>query len=417
MLKTRTTCRSCGSPALTRVLSLGEQRLAGNFALTLEYPPVERPVPLELVRCNPRLDEKACGLAQLHHTVPPGLMYASYGYRSGVNRTMREHLTGVARYVEELLGPSATSPVIVDIGANDGTLLSAYRKGTLIGFEPSDVKPACDLERVRLIRDYFRAGVLDAGEADAITSIAMFYDLEDPVRFVEDVRATLAPEGVWVLELSYLPLMLDQNSFDTICHEHVAYYSLASLEHLLARCHMIVVDASLNDINGGSFRVTVVHQNSRRAVSLTPDARARLYALRRNEFELCLDDVDPYHRFKSAVARVSLSLVSFLREARRDGARVYGYGASTKGNVILQYCSIDPSLVIAIADRNPEKVGGHAVGSNIPIISEEEMRAARPDYLLALPWHFLSEFLEREQDLIAKGTKFVVPLPELKVWP
>lgn len=421
MLKTRTTCRSCGAAALTHVMSLGEQRLAGNFAISDAYPPVERLVPLELVRCDPQCDERACGLVQLRHTVSPSLMYANYGYRSGVNRTMREHLAGIARYVIGAFDlPLNQRMTVVDIGANDGTLLSAYkRRGAMqrIGFEPSDVKPIEDLRGVEFVRDYFRASAATDGTADAITSIAMFYDLEDPTRFVEDVRITLANEGVWILELSYLPSMLAQNSFDTICHEHVAYYSLSSLEHLLDRCNMTAIDASLNDINGGSFRVTVAHAGSKRARELAPDARARLYALRKREFELRLDEAEPYGRFKCDALAACDNLVAFLRTAREGGKKVYGYGASTKGNVILQSCSINERHLVAIADRNPDKVGGRTVGSDIPIISEEEMRAARPDYLLALPWHFMPEFLERERELIAQGTKFIVPLPELKVVP
>lgn len=417
MLKTRTTCRSCGSTSLTSVMSLGEQRLAGNFAISNAYPPVERLVPLDLVRCTPRLNEHGCGLVQLRHTVSPSLMYANYGYRSGVNRTMREHLSGIASYVEELLDtPANKRPTIIDVGANDGTLLSQYRRGELIGFEPSDVKPVEAARRATFVRDYFRASSA-VGRADAITSIAMFYDLEDPASFVNDVRDTLTEEGVWVLELSYLPSMLAQNSFDTICHEHVAYYSLSSLEHLLNRCNMVVVDASLNDINGGSFRVTVAWRYSQRAASITSDARARLYALRKREFELRLDEQEPYDRFKRDATSACLNLTAFLREAREAGKKIYGYGASTKGNVILQSCSINDSHLVAIADRNPDKVGGRTVGSNIPIVSEDEMRRAKPDYLLALPWHFMSEFLEREKELIAQGTKFVVPLPELKVLP
>jgi hypothetical protein len=416
MLKTRATCRSCGAASLTNIMSLGEQRLASNFSISDDYLPVERCVPLELVRCNPRLNENACGLVQLRHTVPPSLMYANYGYRSGVNLTMREHLAEIARYVEQFL-PTDRRPTIVDIGANDGTLLSAYKEGELIGFEPSDVKPIEAAQKVNFVHDYFRFDAANAGKVDAITSIAMFYDLEDPTSFVEDVREMLAPDGVWVLELSYLPLMLSQNSFDTICHEHVAYYSLSSLEHLLDRCGMSVVDVSLNTINGGSFRVAVAHRKSARANNITSDARARLYMLRKHEFELRLDDSDPFNQFKKAVQTAGNNLTAFLRTANEQGKKVYGYGASTKGNVILQSCSINESHLVAIADRNPDKVGGRTVGSNIPIISEEEMRAAKPDYLLALPWHFMDEFLEREKELIAQGTKFVVPLPELKVLP
>lgn len=416
MLKTRTTCRACGSQALTPVLDLGEQYLASNFAMSDKYPPVGRRAPLELAFCSPELDERACGLVQLRHTVPPGLMYASYGYRSGVNKTMREHLATIAREVQAQLEPDhAQQPVtIIDIGANDGTLLLAYnREGptTLVGYEPSDIRPLGD-HNITYIADYFSDDVDEC--ADAVTSIAMFYDLEDPVSFAKSVHHALLSEGVWVLELSYLPTMLAMNSFDTICHEHVAYYSLSTIERVLAAANMAAIDATLNDINGGSIRVTAAKRGSYRSRSISSDARARLYNLRRREFELELDTSRPYEKFARAITNTRLDLRAMLRTMQEQGKTIVGYGASTKGNVILQYTGIGEYLT-AIADRNPAKVGGKTVGSNVPIVSEEEMRRLKPDYLLALPWHFMGEFKERERALLEGGTKFIVPLPEPRI--
>jgi NDP-4-keto-2,6-dideoxyhexose 3-C-methyltransferase len=346
-------------------------------------------------------------------------MYASYGYRSGVNETMRRHLAGIAREVQDRLTTQLGGHTVVDVGANDGTLLLAY-EGDIerVGFEPSDVRPLGP-HNIEYIGDYFcreqAESFDDYHTVDALTSIAMFYDLEDPGEFIRCVDLVLGDNGLWVLELSYLPTMLEMNSFDTICHEHVAYYSLSTLEPLLAKRGFVVIDATINDINGGSIRVTAAKRGSVRAQSVSAEARARLYALRRSEFEMRLDTAQPFDAFAQRVIEVRDELQHMLRSFRDLGLSVVGYGASTKGNVILQYCGVDKTMLAAIADRNPAKVGGVTVGTGIPIISEEQMRAAKPDYLLALPWHFMPEFLERERELIAGGTKFIVPLPTPRV--
>src|SRR5438270_681690 len=194
MLTTRKTCRACGSAALQPVVSLGEQQLASNFVISKDFPPTERALPLDLVRCAPDLDENACGLVQLRHTVPGDLMYSSYGYRSGINQTMTQHLAGIARGLEDKLGLQPDD-LVVDIGANDGTLLLSYTKSKLrlIGFEPSNIRPLEPTPHLQFVRDYFSAvglkEVCGDKRARVVTSIAMFYDLEDPNRFVADVAA------------------------------------------------------------------------------------------------------------------------------------------------------------------------------------------------------------------------------------
>ena len=419
MLITRQTCRACGSSALSPVISLGEQFLASNFAISEEFPPVDRPIPLEVVRCDPERDERACGLVQLRHTVPSDLMYSSYGYRSGINATMTRHLGEIARGLERRIGLKA-GDLVVDIGANDGTLLLQYEtKGAeYVGFEPSNIEPAEPTPQLRFIRDYFSAEALfrALGEKKAriVTSIAMFYDLEQPNTFVADVARILADDGLWVLELSYLPSMLEKVSFDTICHEHLEYYSLASLERLLAAHGLQVADATLNDSNGGSIRAAVCHRGSRHGQH-TREVRARLYALKRREFEMKLDSGETYRTFAAGAERIRHELAALLLKLRAGGKTIYGYGASTKGNVILQYCGITREHVTAIADRNPAKWGSSTVGTRIPIISEDEMRQANPDYLLVLPWHFMQEFKQREEAFLACGGRFIVPVPRVEI--
>lgn len=419
MLKTRQTCRGCGSAALTPVISLGDQYLASNFSISADFPPVERLIPLDVVRCDPQRDESACGLVQLRHTVPSDLMYSSYGYRSGVNQTMTRHLGDIAQSLEKRVGLAADD-LVIDIGANDGTLLSQYanHKATFLAFEPSNILPATPIPRLRYIKDYFSAAAVQkhapGRKAKVITSIAMFYDLEAPNSFVHDVAEVLADDGVWLLELSYLPSMLDNNSFDTICHEHLEYYSLSTLERLLAAHGLQIADAELNDANGGSIRVTVCHRGSPQGEH-SNTTRSHIYGLKKREFELMLDTDVPYRKFATAAESIRRELGPMLLRLRAEGKKVYGYGASTKGNVILQYCGLSTGHLTAIADRNPAKVGSVTLGTNIPIISEEAMRAARPDYLLALPWHFMREFRAREEALLAAGTKFIVPIPRVDV--
>jgi hypothetical protein len=419
MLKTRKTCRACGSAALEPVVSLGEQELASNFVISDDFPPTVRALPLDLVRCSPDVDENACGLVQLRHTVPGDLMYSSYGYRSGINQTMTQHLAGIAHGLEDRLQLQADD-LVVDIGANDGTTLLSYRKPglKLIGFEPSNIRPIDPTPQIHFIRDYFSAAGLKAVVGDrkarVVTSIAMFYDLEDPDRFVADVAAILAKDGLWVIEMSYLPSMLANNSFDTICHEHLEYYAIDPIERMLHRHDLRIADLELNDANGGSLRVTACRADSRFREH-TLETRSRIYKLKKQEFELKLDTDEPYRAFAENSESIRRDLPSLLSRLISSGKKIYGYGASTKGNVILQYCGLSPAYLTAIADRNPAKWGGKTVGSGIPIISEDEMRAAKPDYLLVLPWHFLGEFKAREKEFLARGGRFIVPIPKVEI--
>lgn len=415
-LTTRTTCRICGSRALAPVLSLGDQYIAGAFAEPGGAQPVQRTIPLELIRCDMTQDEEACGLIQTRHTVPGSILYHSYWYRSGINRTMTENLHGIAQAAQDLVGLSP-GDVVIDIGCNDGTLLDGYSAENIsfLGFDPSDVSRYAVEKGYDVVRDFFAARPFRERYADRkariVTSIAMFYDLERPREFVADVAAVLAQRGIWVMELHYLPLMLEKNSFDAIVHEHLEYYSLAVLERLFAEEGLEVVHAELNDINGGSIRLFIGHAGQ---LTQTPDQERALQALRIREFELALDAPQPYEEFRRCSEKVRDDLTALLHRLNAEGRSVHAYGASTKGNTILQYAGIDTSLVSHAADRNPDKWGSETIGTRIPIISEEESRALRPDYYLVLPWHFLDEFVEREQEFLQRGGQFIVPLPDVR---
>jgi hypothetical protein len=415
ILVTRNTCRICGCEAFSPVVSLGDQFISGAFAKPDGAPPTERRVPLDLVRCDPSVDEAACGLVQLRHSVPPKVLYQSYWYRSGVNQTMRDNLAGIAHLAEDTARPQA-GELVVDIGCNDGTLLKSYRSQGIkkLGIDPSNVVEHARAAGLEVVNDFFSAAALRSvyreQKAKIITSIAMFYDLENPHRFVSDIKESLDEHGVWVLELSYLPTMLEMNSFDTICHEHLEYYALAPMERLFAEHDLEVVDVHLNDINGGSFRIVVGHAGKTKP---SPEAHARMQELRMKEFDLGLDTDAPFAAFRKNIKKIRSDLQAFLKKAKAQKKVVHGYGASTKGNTTLQYCGLNPNLVSAIADRNPDKWGSRTIGTNIPIISEEESRKRKPDYYLVLPWHFIEEFKKRESEFLAGGGKFIMPMPNV----
>jgi len=415
ILVTRQTCRLCGSRALTPVVSLGDQYIGGAFAKPDCTPPVQRRIPLDLVRCDPALDQDACGLVQMRHSVPPRVLYASYWYRSGVNQTMRDHLAGIAHMAEEIAGLKA-GDLVLDIGCNDGTLLKSYRSEGIkrLGIDPSNVVAHARAAGLQVVNDFFSAAALRSVYPEqkprVITSIAMFYDLENPHAFVADIKDSLDEAGVWVVELSYLPSMLEINSFDTICHEHLEYYSLAPMERLLAEHGLEVIDVTLNGSNGGSFRVAAGHAGK---IKPSDEARERVQQLRLREFEQAYDTDAPYALFRKNIGKIRKDIQAFLKKAKAQKKLVHGYGASTKGNTTLQFCGVTPDLLPAIADRNPDKFGTRTVGTNIPIISEEASRKLKPDFYLALPWHFIEEFKKREHEFLKRGGKFVMPMPQV----
>jgi SAM-dependent methyltransferase len=411
----RNTCRACGSSALTKVIDLGEQYLQGSFFKPgKELPPMRR-VPTVLVRCDPTRDEKACGLLQMAHSVPPRLLYFAYWYRSGTNQTMRDHLKGIADEAADMIDKENAR--VLDIGCNDGTLLNYYPKTFVkLGIDPSDI--AQEIKgNIKVVQDTFPSEQLDKETAgkkfDIVTSIAMFYDVEDPVAFVKNINNSLAAEGIWIFELSYMPTMLKMNSYDTICHEHLEYYSLAVIEDILKHAGMKLIRVGMNDINGGSIRCYATH--SENYIFNKKDFSQSLESLRQQEFDLELDTDKPYRHFQERINGHREELTSLLKSLKTEGKKIHIYGASTKGNTILQWCGIDHFIIDYAADRNPDKHGARTLGTDIPIISEEESRAMNPDYYLVLPWHFKKEFLEREREMLDRGVGMIFPLPNIEI--
>jgi len=415
-IKTRTTCRVCGSSSLTKVIDLGEQYLQGSFIKPGKEMPSTRKIPCTLVRCNPQTDENACGLLQMEHSVPPEILYAAYWYRSGTNATMRNHLKNVVDDVTSIV--HRKDAIVLDIGCNDGTLLSYYsRAGMKYGIDPSDIAQEIKEDQAMVVQDIFPSTklqeILDGRFVDIITSIAMFYDLENPVEFVNGIKELLSPRGVWLFEMSYMPEMLKLDSYDTICHEHLEYYSLAVIEIILRKAGMRLFKISFNDINGGSIRCFATH-DSNIAYDNPADIKF-LNEIRQTEFDMELDTDRPYLAFWERINRLKDELHELLVKLKSEGKRIHIYGASTKGNTILQWCNINNSLIDYAAERNPDKYGAMTLGTNIPIISEAESRAMNPDYYLVLPWHFKKEFLEREKETIERGIGLIFPLPKIEI--
>jgi SAM-dependent methyltransferase len=415
-IRKRTTCRVCGSSSLKKVIDLGPQYLQGSFVKPGKEMPSTRKIDCTLVRCNPQEDENACGLLQMEHSVPSEILYAAYWYRSGTNNTMRNHLKDIVDSVANTI-PNIKHPLVLDIGCNDGTLLGYYPKNFIkYGCDPSDV--AQEVKEATVVQDIFPSEelfkMLEGKKLDVITSIAMFYDLEDPVSFVKGISRFLAAKGFWVFEMSYMPRMLELDSYDTICHEHLEFYSLAVLEKILAMGGMKIFKISFNEINGGSIRCYATHKDNSRHDS--KENYQLINEIRHKEFDLELDTDKPYAAFQQRIEVLKTVLHKLLVDLKNEGKKVHVYGASTKGNTILQWCNIDHTLVEYAAERNPDKYGARTLGTDIPIISEEESRAMNPDYYLVLPWHFKAEFLEREKEALDKGTGFIFPVPRVEIY-
>ncbi len=406
----------CGFSQLTPIFSLGDLYVS-DFATETTAEHIK--APLELVLCNEH--EGGCGLLQLKHTVDNEQMYRNYWYRSGMNATMTSELNGIASSVATIAGLKSGDAVI-DIGANDGVLLRGYQIPGLrtIGFEPArNLIKYASQGTTQIINDFFNATAWKSSygsqKAQAITAIAMFYDLEDPNAFVADVAECLDSAGVFVIQMSYLPLMLSQNAFDNICHEHLEYYSLLSLENLLRRHKLEVFDVQLNEINGGSFRVYICHADARHNIKAPIGADIRVASLRAYEHELGLSDRAVYDAFAERINALKTQVCSFINQERDKGKKVYVYGASTKGNTLLQFFNLNHTIIPAAAERNTDKWGKKTIATMIPIISEEQARQEKPDYFLVLPWHFIDEFVRRENQYLLAGGKFIVPCPEYKI--
>lgn len=408
-------CRICHSPNLVKVIDLGEQYLQNVFVKPNLPSPTTRKIPTVLLRCDPSKDNGACGLLQLSHTVPTEILYSTYWYRSGTNSTMKNHLKEIAEDATKIVGKK--DALVLDIGCNDGTLFDYYPKSfRKIGIDPSNATENIN-KNIKIVQDIFPSIELEkligVKRFDIITSIAMFYDVEDPINFALNVKKNLTPKGLWIFEMYYMPHILKRNAYDSICHEHLAYYSFAVIEYILKKADMKIIKVNLNSINGGSIRCYATHTNNFKYKKHEYLQTAK--ELRQQEFNMELDTDKPYKDFQDNINIHKEELTSLLKQFKREGKKIHVYGASTKGNTVLQFCGFDNSIIDYAADRNPDKFGAHTLGTNIPIISEEESRAMKPDYYLVLPWSFKDEFLKREKKTISAGAKMIFPFPKIEI--
>ena len=402
-------CRICGNTHLERVLDLGEQMLTGVF-------PREKGAqvtvgPLHLVKCFG--GDGSCGLLQMEHSYDLGEMYGeNYGYRSGLNASMVAHLN---KKVKRILGlvELHKNDLVIDIGSNDSTTLQAYPSSglLLVGVDPTGVKfqnyyPS----HIQLIPDFFTSELVKSRfpgkKAKVVTSFSMFYDLEDPMGFMCQVYEVLADDGIWVFEQSYMPTMLDTNSYDTVCHEHLEFYALRQIKWMADKVGFKILDVEFNDVNGGSFSVTVAKSHG--DITVVPSVQRIL----EDERAKGLDTLLPYEEFSERVVQSKRDLLKFIEMAHAEGKSVAVLGASTKGNVLLQYCGLTTKEVEFVGEVNPEKFDCYTPNTWIPIIPEKELLAKNPDYMIVLPWHF-KEFFVKNKNF--SNMTLVFPLPKVEV--
>jgi len=403
-------CRICGNPQLEPILDLGEQMLTGVFPKSKD--PLAATVgPLQLVKCMG--DATKCGLVQLAHSYDLSEMYGlNYGYRSGLNKSMVSHLHAKVGRILSLLHLEA-GDLIIDIGSNDGTTLAAYPKLglDLVGVDPTGIKfKPFYQDHIQLIPDFFSADLIEQKfpnkKAKVITSFSMFYDLEDPIDFMKNIHRVLADDGIWVFEQSYLPTMIETNSFDTVCHEHLEFYCLKQIQFMAKKVGFKIIDVEFNNVNGGSFSITV--QKTAKPEEILP----QISAILQKEIDQDYDALNLFSDFASRTKSAKETLLNFLEKAKKENKVVAALGASTKGNVLLQYCGLTQDDITCVGEVNDEKFSCYTPGSWLPIVPENELLALKPDYLIILPWHFKSFFIGNEKFL---GCKLVFPLPTLEV--
>lgn len=367
--------------------------------------------------------EETTGAIRLEKDAPDESMWGKYWYRSGINSTMTKELGLIVNEICTRI-QYKTGDVWLDIACNDGTLMRQIPDNFIrVGIDPCDDTFYQESSKYgKVIQDYFSYNAyskLDVNKAKVITTIAMFYDLDDPNSFIEDVCKVLDDDGLWVLQMSYTPLMIRQLAFDNICHEHRYYYSLRTIQNLFSKHGLRIVDCDLNDTNGGSFRIYVQKDSATVSSFATAPLRDvckfRMDAILKLEDELNIESKAVWERFQNDIEQLKDQTVRFIEDVVSNGKVVYGYGASTKGNTLLQYFGLDNKLITAIVERSPYKFGLKTIGSNIPIISEDEMRQNMPDYMLVLPWHFINEFVSRENKFLEQGGKFIVPCPRFEI--
>ncbi len=403
-------CRICKNSNLKTIIDLGKQHIQGAFINEKNKNKNFKKIPLELVLCP------NCSLVQTKYSVNPDELYKNYWYSSGINFTMRKHLKDLSK--EKILNLNKKQKIL-DIGCNDGTLLNCFSNYYFkVGIDPSDLIKKIKNKKIKVINDFFPSKKLlkitKQKKFDVITSIAMFYDIEDPSLFVNQIKKILDEKGIWVFELSYLSDMLKLNSFDTICHEHLEYYSLYTLKYLTDNCDMKIFKIKFNDVNGGSIRCYVTHKQNKKFDNKSNFKIINKYL--KKEKNLQISTIKPYRKFYLRIIKFRQQIKKILLKLKKLNKIVHIYGASTKGNTIIQWLGINNKDIAYAADRNFKKWGTRTIGTKIEIISERTSKSMKPQYYLVLPWHFKKEFLKREKKFLNDGGKMIFPLPTIKIY-
>ena len=405
-------CRICKNKDLKKIIDLDNQYIQGSF-IKKNYPkPYLKKIPLQLVLCQ------KCSLVQLLHTTNKEILYKNYWYESGINKTMRMHLKDLVSNLCRIKKNEIKKIKVLDIGCNDGTLLNFYPKTVeKFGIDPSHIAKKIDKKKFKIINDFFpprKKNLKDLKiKFDLITSIAMFYDLDNPNLFVKNIKRYLKNDGVWVLELSYLIDMLKLNSFDTICHEHLEYYSLSSLNYLMKHNGLKIFKVTKNKINGGSIRCFVTQDKN-----MMYDQKGNIIYLNRllkNEQKLKIKNTKIFKKFMLNISKIKIKLKKIIENIKKNNKSIYVLGASTKGNTILQFLDINNKTIPFATEINSEKFGAKTIGSNIEIINEDIIKKNPPNYQLVLPWHFKKEIINREKNYLKNGGKLILPVPTIKI--
>ena len=397
-------CRSCKSKSLIKLYTLGKQTLTGIF------PPKKNAKitkgNLSMVICN------KCKLLQLEHNFDANEMYGeNYGYMSSLNKSMISHLKLKAFNLKNKFNLKPNNNIL-DIGSNDGTFLSFFNnRYKLFGCDPTIKKFSKYYRRdINQLPHFFSSKLFSDKKFNLITSISMFYDLPDPLSFAKEINSILHRDGIWHIELSYMPMMIKNRSYDTICHEHLEYYSLKSLKYLLDKAGLKIINLSFNQINGGSIELDVSKKKSK-----LKECKYLINWVLESERLNQYNEVKKHKLFFKECQNHKVLLKKLLLVLKKQNKKILGYGASTKGNVLLQYCNINSDILDYVAEVNKFKFNKYTPGSNIKIISEKEAKLKKPDYLFVLPWHFKDHIIKREQKFLKNGGKLIFPLPDIEI--
>lgn len=406
----RTTCRACKNPDLLPVIFLGNQKIQGMFKTPKKSFISHRKVPLEIVKCDIKNNETACGLIQNSITIPPEILYSSYFYRSGISNSMKKHLKETADEIVKLVEPGPKQ--VLDIAANDLTFLKYYPSEYVkTGIDPSDIILNSDKQDINVIHGYYPEDIQSHTKFYVITSLAVFYDINDPVNFAKSVAASLAQGGIWVCEFAYLPSVLENLAYDGMVFEHCSLYSLATFEYVLKQAGLKTFKVVKNNINGGSLQVWATQKTC--GLYDTKENLENIMKTRLYEYSLELDSSEVYSRFQNNVTKHKKDLHKILLSLKKQNKVIHALGMSTKLNCLLQTADIGSDIISAASERDSEKWGGETL-SGIPMISEEESRKKADVYLVG-PYHFRDEIINREKKFLKKGGQLLFPLPKIEI--